>query len=109
MADVTTPVIERRRDDRAQVDEVRATTGIDIKTVIADASYAYVKVYGALPRALLQRPLCALLASGQINMRKLDGWQTDNKPSSSISQLTSLDDSITSPRRRLRHGKIDSA
>jgi transposase len=33
-----------------QVDEVRATTGFDIKTVTADAGYAYAKVYGALER-----------------------------------------------------------
>lgn len=33
-----------------QVDEVEAMTGIDIKTVTADASYAYAKVYGALER-----------------------------------------------------------
>jgi hypothetical protein len=33
-----------------QVDEVGATTGIDIKTVTADAGYAYAKVYGALER-----------------------------------------------------------
>ena len=33
-----------------QVDEVEATTGIDIKTVTADAGYAYAKVYGALER-----------------------------------------------------------
>jgi transposase len=34
----------------AQVDEVEATTGTDIKTVTADAGYAYAKVYGALER-----------------------------------------------------------
>jgi transposase len=33
-----------------QVDEVEATTGIDIKKVTADAGYAYAKVYGALER-----------------------------------------------------------
>jgi transposase len=33
-----------------QVDEVQAITGIDIKTVTADAGYAYAKVYGALER-----------------------------------------------------------
>ena len=33
-----------------QVDEVEATTGIDIKTVTADAGYAYARVYGALER-----------------------------------------------------------
>jgi hypothetical protein len=35
-----------------QVDEVAATTGVDIKTVTADAGYgyAYAKVYGALER-----------------------------------------------------------
>jgi putative transposase len=33
-----------------QVDEVEAITGIDIKTVTADAGYAYAKVYGALQR-----------------------------------------------------------
>ena len=33
-----------------QVDEVRTTTGIDIKTVTADSGYAYAKVYGALER-----------------------------------------------------------
>lgn len=42
----------------AQVDEVEATTRIDVKTVTADAGYAYAKVYGTLegsrqpPRAL---------------------------------------------------------
>jgi transposase len=33
-----------------QVDKVEATTGIDIKTVTADAGYAYAKVYGSLER-----------------------------------------------------------
>jgi hypothetical protein len=33
-----------------KVDEVKATTGADIKTVTADAGYAYAKVYGALER-----------------------------------------------------------
>jgi hypothetical protein len=33
-----------------QVDDVEAITGIDIKTVTADAGYAYAKVYGALER-----------------------------------------------------------
>ncbi|MCK1526229.1 transposase [Bradyrhizobium sp. 182] len=33
-----------------QVDEVEAVTGVDIKTVTADAGYAYAKVYGALER-----------------------------------------------------------
>jgi hypothetical protein len=33
-----------------QVDEVKATTRADIKTVTADAGYAYAKVYGALER-----------------------------------------------------------
>jgi hypothetical protein len=33
-----------------QVDEVKATTGIDIKTITADAGYSYAKVYGALER-----------------------------------------------------------
>jgi transposase len=33
-----------------QVDEVRATTEVAIKTVTADAGYAYAKVYGALER-----------------------------------------------------------
>jgi hypothetical protein len=36
-----------------QVDEIEATTGIDIKTVTADAGYAYAKVYGALERRLI--------------------------------------------------------
>ena len=34
----------------AQVDEVRATTGHEMKTVTADAGYAYGKVYGGLER-----------------------------------------------------------
>jgi len=38
-----------------QVDEVEATTGIDIKTVTADAGYAYAKVYGALERRSIER------------------------------------------------------
>src|SRR5262245_33439126 len=33
-----------------QVYEVKATRGVDIKTVTADAGYAYAKVYGALER-----------------------------------------------------------
>ena len=33
-----------------QVDEVRAITEVAIKTVTADAGYAYAKVYGALER-----------------------------------------------------------
>jgi hypothetical protein len=33
-----------------QVDEVKATAGVDIKTVTADAGYACAKVYGALER-----------------------------------------------------------
>lgn len=33
-----------------QDDEVEAVTGVDIKTVTADAGYAYAKVYGALER-----------------------------------------------------------
>jgi transposase len=33
-----------------QVDQVKATTGLDIKTVTADSGYAYAKVYGALER-----------------------------------------------------------
>lgn len=33
-----------------QVDDVEATTGIDINVVTADAGYAYAKVYGALER-----------------------------------------------------------
>ena len=38
-----------------QVDEIEATTGIDIKTVTADAGYAYAKVYGALERRVSMR------------------------------------------------------
>ena len=45
----------------------------------------------------------ALLASGQINMRKVDGWQT-LATNPSISQLTSPPDPITSSYRRLRRG-----
>jgi transposase len=33
-----------------QVDAIESTTGIDIKTITADAGYAYAKVYGALER-----------------------------------------------------------
>jgi transposase len=33
-----------------QIDEVRATTGVDPKTITADAGYAYAKVYAALER-----------------------------------------------------------
>ena len=44
----------------------------------------------------------ALLASGQINMRKVDGWQTlATKPT--INQLTSLPDRVLSKCRRSRH------
>ena len=44
----------------------------------------------------------ALLASGQINMRKVDGWQTFQQ-SSSISQLTSRPETIPLCYRRSRH------
>jgi hypothetical protein len=40
-----------------QVDEVKATTGIAIRTVTADAGYAYAKGYGALE----QRGIDALI------------------------------------------------
>jgi hypothetical protein len=43
----------------------------------------------------------ALLASGQINMRKVDGWRR-SPPNQSISQLTSRPDQIASRCRRLR-------
>jgi IS5 family transposase len=43
-----------------QVDEIEATTGVDIKTVTADAGYAYAKVYGALERRLID----ALIPTG---------------------------------------------
>ncbi|MGY3591794.1 hypothetical protein ACVIGB_008625 [Bradyrhizobium sp. USDA 4341] len=33
-----------------QVDEVEAMTGIDTKTVTADAGYTYAKAYGSLER-----------------------------------------------------------
>jgi hypothetical protein len=38
----------------------------------------------------------ALLASGQINMRNVDGWRKHTLPSPSISQLTSPPDQIAS-------------
>jgi hypothetical protein len=38
----------------------------------------------------------ALLASGQINMRKVDGWKTLAPPSPSISRLTSQPETIPS-------------
>src|SRR6185312_11903366 len=40
-----------------QVDDIEATTGIDITVVTADAGYAYAKVYGALER----RDIAALI------------------------------------------------
>jgi hypothetical protein len=44
----------------------------------------------------------ALLVSGQINMRKVGGWQTlPQNPS--INRLTSPPDSLTSKCRRSRH------
>ena len=47
---VTTGQTNKGEMIEPQVDEVEATTGIDIKTVTADAGYAYAKVYGALER-----------------------------------------------------------
>ena len=47
----------------------------------------------------------ALLASGQINMRKVDGWQTLQQ-NSSINQLTSLPETIPSCYRRSRHAEF---
>ena len=44
----------------------------------------------------------ALLASGQINMRKVDGWQTLAQ-NPSISRLTSQPETIPSCYRRSRH------
>ena len=44
----------------------------------------------------------ALLASGQINMRKVDGWQT-LATNQSISRLTSQPETIPSYHRRSRH------
>jgi IS5 family transposase len=48
--EVTTGQTNEGEMIEAQVDEVASTTGIDIKTVTADAGYAYAKVYGALQR-----------------------------------------------------------
>jgi transposase len=48
--EVTTGQTNEGEMIEVQVDEVEATTGIDIKTVTADAGYAYAKVYGALER-----------------------------------------------------------
>jgi transposase len=48
--EVTTGQTNEGEMIEAQVDEVASTTGIDIKTVTADAGYAYAKVYGALER-----------------------------------------------------------
>lgn len=47
---VTTGQTNKGEMIEPQVDEVEAMTGIDIKTVTADAGYAYAKVYGALER-----------------------------------------------------------
>jgi hypothetical protein len=47
----------------------------------------------------------ALLASGKINMRKVDGWQT-LATKLSISRLTSQHDSLLSRCRRTRHLKF---
>jgi hypothetical protein len=44
----------------------------------------------------------ALLAAGQIAMRKVDGWQTLTR-NSPISQLTLLPDPISSASRRTRN------
>jgi hypothetical protein len=65
-----------------QVDEVKATTGIDIKTVTADAGYAYAKVYGALERrdidALMPTKSCAAASVPlrcQERHREVPAWQ----------------------------------
>jgi hypothetical protein len=42
------------------------------------------------------------LASGQINMRKVDGWQTLSPQNQSISRLTLLPETILSCSRRVR-------
>jgi transposase-like protein len=47
----------------------------------------------------------ALLASGQITMRKADGWQASTK-SLPIQRLTSPHDRVTTPRRRSRKKQI---
>lgn len=48
--EVTTGEVNEGNTIEVQVDEIAATTGIRIKTVTADAGYAYGKVYGALER-----------------------------------------------------------
>lgn len=48
--EVTTGQTNEGEMIETQVDEVEATAGVDIKTVTADAGYAYAKVYGALER-----------------------------------------------------------
>src|SRR5215469_2327705 len=57
-----------------QVDEVKATTGADIKMVTADAGYAYAKVYGALER----RGIDALIPAKAEPIRsREDDWMQD--------------------------------
>jgi hypothetical protein len=48
--EVTTGETNEGEMVEAQVDEIESTTANDIKTVTADAGYAYAKVYGALER-----------------------------------------------------------
>jgi hypothetical protein len=59
-----------------------------------------IKTETVLPSAEIAATLFwALLASGQITMRKVDGWQ-HSPPSQLFNALTLLHDTITSSRRR---------
>ena len=67
-----------------QVDEVEAITGIDIKTVTADAGYAYAKVYGALER----RGIDALIPAKAEPIIRAPAWS--ELPAEARAALTSL-------------------
>ena len=61
--DVEVTTAEKKEGEMIEppVDEVRATTGMAIKTVTADAGYTYAKVHGALER----RDIIALIPQGR--------------------------------------------
>jgi transposase len=85
----------------AQVDEVEATTGIDIKTVTADAGYAYAKVYGALERRDINAliPAKAEPIKSRVPLRR---FRYDAKHDI----LKCLGGRILRPARPIKHGRF---
>jgi transposase len=90
--EVTTGQTNEGEMIEVQVDEVEAITGIDIKTVTADAGYAYAKVYGALERRDIDAliPAKAEPIKSRVPLRRFRSARRPSRISSAISCHSSI-------------------